>query len=51
MKTVTLGFLIRKIELWNTGVSKKTLSEYLELSEYDLRELLKLIGAKNESIR
>lgn len=44
MGKIDLGSLIRKIELWNTGVSEKPLSVYLGMSEEDLKELLKLLG-------
>lgn len=46
MKKTDLGSIIRRIELWNTGVSKKTLSEYLGMTEEDLKELKKLIASR-----
>ena len=34
----------RRIELWNCGVSKLTLSEYLGVTKEQLKEILKRIG-------
>ena len=41
----------RRIELWNCGVSKLTLAEYLGVTEKQLREILKRIGGTDESPR
>lgn len=41
----------RRIELWNCGVSKLTLAEYLGVSEKQLAEILKRLGENDESPR
>ena len=41
----------RRIELWNCGVSKLTLAEYLGVSENQLAEVLKRLGENDESPR
>lgn len=39
-----INTLRRKIELWDTGVSKLPLNEYLGVSKEELAELLKRLG-------
>ena len=41
----------RRIELWNCGVSKLTLAEYLGVTEKQLKAILKRLGGTDESLR
>lgn len=47
----TIKEIRRRIELWNCGVSKLPLAEYLGVSEKQLKEILEKIGDTDESTR